>query len=65
MSGHSGNMIDQIANLNNSITEEQMLDTAEYILNTLAQNLIEKGWTVHDVFGQPDEIVRIIPEFEN
>jgi hypothetical protein len=42
-----------------------MLDTAEYILNTLAQNLIEKGWTVHDVFGQPDEIVRIIPEFEN
>lgn len=51
--------------MNNSITEEQMLDTAEQILNTLAQKLIENGWTVHDVFGQPEEIVRIIPEYED
>jgi hypothetical protein len=41
----------------NSITEEKMLDTAEQILNKLALKLIESGWTVHDVFGQPEEII--------
>ena len=47
-----------------SITENQMLDTAEQILNQLAHELISNGWTVHDVFGQPDEILRIVPEYQ-
>lgn len=42
-----------------------MLDTAEEILNQLALKLIESGWTVHDVFGQPEEIIQIIPEYED
>lgn len=47
-----------------NITENQMLDTAEQILNQLAQELISNGWSVHDVFGQPDEIIKIIPEYQ-
>jgi len=42
-----------------------MLDTAEQILSELAQKLIQNGWSVHDVFGQPDEIIRVIQEFES
>lgn len=42
-----------------------MLDTAELILSQLAQKIIQNGWSVIDVFGQPDEIIRIIPEHEN
>jgi hypothetical protein len=34
-----------------------MLDTAEYILSELAKKLVENGWTVFDVFGQPEEII--------
>ena len=41
-----------------------MLDIAEHILCLLAQQLINNHWTVHDVFGT-EEIIRIIPEFEN
>lgn len=48
-----------------NITEEQMLDTAEGILNNLAQMLISNGWTVHDVFGQPDTMIQYIPQYES
>lgn len=41
-----------------------MLDIAERILSELAQQLITNRWSVHDVFGQPASIIRIIPEFE-
>ncbi len=41
-----------------------MLDTAEQILSLLASKLVENCWTVHDVFEQPDEIIKIIPEYE-
>lgn len=27
--------------------------------------LIFNGWSVHDVFGEPEEIIRIIPDVEN
>jgi hypothetical protein len=26
--------------------------------------LIENSWSVHDVFEQPEEIIRVIPEYE-
>lgn len=38
-----------------------MLDTAEQILNDLATRLIENNWSVYDVFGQPNEIINIVP----
>ena len=41
-----------------------MLDTAENILNRLAQKLINNGWSVHDVFGQPEEIIKLISEYQ-
>lgn len=44
-----------------NINEEKMLDIAEVVLNNLAKKIIENGWSIHDVFGQPDEIVRVIP----
>lgn len=30
----------------------------------MAEKLIQNGWSVHDVFGQPDEIIKIIPDHE-
>lgn len=41
-----------------SIEEEEMLDIAEMILSQLAQSLIEHGWSVQDVFGQPAQILK-------
>jgi hypothetical protein len=49
----------------NSITEDHMLDTAEQILNDLATRLIENNWSVYDVFGQPHEIIKIVPSYED
>ena len=47
-----------------SITEEEMLETSEAILNQLAQKLIENGWTVTAVFGHPD-IVETLEKYED
>lgn len=39
-----------------------MLDTAEHILNELASKLIQNEWSVHDVFGQPEEIIKMVQD---
>ena len=48
----------------NSITEEEMLETAEQILNQLAKILASNGWTVNAVFGHPD-IIETLPKVED
>ena len=53
-----------LSNQLHNISEEQMLDTAEQILTQLAQTLIRENWTVFDVFAQPPEILRLIPEYD-
>lgn len=40
-----------------------MIEITETILNNLAQKLILNSWTVFDVFGQPEEIIKVVPKF--
>ena len=37
-----------------------MLDTAEFVLHALADQLALNGWSVNDVFGQPGEVVQLV-----
>lgn len=45
------------------ISEEQMLDIAEAIFNSLAQCLAEQNLTVMQVFGG-DDIIHVLDEFD-
>ncbi len=42
-----------------------MIEITETILNQLAQKLIQNGWTVFDVFGQPEEIIQVIQQYKD
>lgn len=42
-----------------------MLDIAEKILSTLANLLNKNGWSIEQVFGQPKELIYIVPGIEN
>lgn len=47
-----------------NIDENQMLDIAEYIFNTISQGLQYHGLTFHQTFGG-DDMIHVLEEFED